>query len=982
MAANLRLIVLVTLGLGPSTAGGAPGPADLEFFEKRIRPVLVDHCHGCHSAAAGKSKGGLRLDRRDAILRGGDSGPAVVPGAPEKSRLIAAVRYDDVDLQMPPRGKLPASAIADLEAWIGAGANWPDEAGGDIGAPIDFDLRARKAAHWCWQPIRPPAPPPGDGDPIDRFILSRLDAAGLRPSPPAPPPAVLRRVHFDLTGLPPAPELLDELATATDPRAKLAELVDRLLSSPRFGERWARHWLDLMRYAETRGHEFDYATPNAWQYRDYVIRALNDDVPYDQFVREHVAGDLLPSPRRDPAGRNESIIATGFWWLGEQVHSPVDLRQDEADRVDNQIDVFGKAFLGLTIACARCHDHKFDAISTRDYYSLASVLASSGYRQYRFETDAAETAAAERLQRGRRDRLARTRSELGQLALKVIDTSPIRVPGAAARRADERVIVDYSFADEQDWMPDGVGMVRVRPGDVLAGVAIEAAAAADPAFFELPVDKSAQSDPGDLGKYRRSGRSVRTPSVVLDGRRIYFRARGKGVAYVATNWYAMFEGPLHRHLVQRFDAGPSFRWLAVDTSRYADHRAHVELTPLSADFAVSQVVLADRMPDEPATVIVDADGQRKAVERFSGAAVVSPVDAAVVSALLTRSGSEAQELLDRLIESDRAAAVVKPSQLANAMWDGSAHTSRVAIRGNPKVAGAPAPRRLPEALAGPSELPMPGSGRLAIAEQLTSPGNPLLARVFVNRVWQRLMGRGIVASTDNFGVLGDAPTHPELLDHLADSFVRDGWKVKRLIRRIVLTRAYQQSSTPRPDAGVADPDNRLYHRAYLKRLEGEAIRDTLLTLSGRLDTTMFGPPIPVHLTRFMDGRGRPGTSGPVDGAGRRSIYLEVRRNFLNPFFLAFDTPPPASPVGRRTQSNVPAQALVLLNDTFVRRQAELWADRTTGDPDARIVALYRAAFARPPSEAELAACRQFADRMGWHDLAHALVNKKEFIYVH
>jgi hypothetical protein len=384
----MRLTSLLVLVLLPPAVS-----ADDEFFEKRIRPVLVENCFGCHSNKAPKLKGGLKLDSRATILKGGDTGPAVALDALDQSLILRAINYKDTDLQMPPRGKLPEATIADLTRWVKMGAPFPATA--TIGSPhssslSNFDLAARKASHWAWRPVSATVPPSVRDatwslDPVDRFILAKLEANGITPAAPADRRTWIRRVTFDLTGLPPAPTDVDAFLNDDSPRA-FEKVVDRLLSSPRYGERWARHWFDLVRYAESRGHEFDPNIPNAWQYRDYVIRALNADMPYDQFVTEHVAGDLIQPPRLHPVERfNESILGTGFWFLGEEVHSPVDIRGDEADRLDNRIDVFSKTFLALTVSCARCHDHKFDAISTKDYYALMGFLQSSSYRQARFE---------------------------------------------------------------------------------------------------------------------------------------------------------------------------------------------------------------------------------------------------------------------------------------------------------------------------------------------------------------------------------------------------------------------------------------------------------------------------------------------------------------------------------------------------------------------------------------------------------------------
>ena len=405
-------------------------PAGVEFFEKKVRPVLVDRCHSCHSSTATKLKAGLKLDSLELALKGGDTGPAIVPGHPEKSPLVEAIGYKNIDLRMPPKGKLPAEQIADLTEWVKRGAPWPnDKATTGVPKKEEFNLGKRKADHWAWAPLRADAPPRVKNEswpkrPLDRFLLARLEANGLDPAPPADPRTLVRRLAFDLTGLPPTTEQVE--AFAADPsETALEKLVDGWLASPQFAETWARHWLDLVRYAESRGHEYDYLLPNAWHYRDYVIRALAQDLPFDRFLTEHVAGDLLAQPRLDPkTGANESVLATGWWYLGEWLHSPVDTRVEELDRVSNQIEVFGKAFLGLTISCARCHDHKFDAISQKDFYALAGFLKSSNYRQVRFETIEMERQAARDLDRLREERertvlqavAAATRPVTGKLA--------------------------------------------------------------------------------------------------------------------------------------------------------------------------------------------------------------------------------------------------------------------------------------------------------------------------------------------------------------------------------------------------------------------------------------------------------------------------------------------------------------------------------------------------------------------------------------
>ena len=1096
---------------------------DNEFFETKVRPVLVEHCYRCHSAQAKKLRGGLRLDSREGMLAGGDSGPALVPGQPDKSRLVEAVAYKNVELQMPPRGKLPDAAIADLTTWVKIGAPWPKQASSAQAsiAKSAFDLNERKRTHWAWQPIRPQTPPRvrdenWPRDPLDRFILAKLDDKQLSPAKPAEKRTLLRRLYFDVVGLPPSPEEIEVFLQDTSPAA-VEKVVDRLLNSPHFGERWGRHWLDLVRYAETRGHEFDYAIPNAYQYRDYVIRALNADMPYNQFVLEHLAGDLLTNPRRHPQqGFNESILATGFWFLGEEVHSPVDIRQDQADRFDNKVDVLSKAFLGLTVACARCHDHKFDAISTKDYYSLFGFLQSSHYRLARFDSMehnrrvAAElwalrqrgrvkvqTALAEALRpiagrtaeyllAAREAMLAHANSParlaeianarkldaailgrwLTHLATAARDeTDPLHawaksageLESSVGRRrrpatpaggpppsahttmarapSDVQVIIDYGKCKSEDWRTDGFafGSGPVRPGDLhVEGDAEKpglrftqyAAAEKDSMWDVLQPAPGAENDPGSLGGDVRAGRTLYTPTFLLTTGKLFYLVKGSGLVYASIGSHIMIAGPLHGQLMHHINTGERFQWIAHDLSAYQGQRIHLEFTPsTSGPFAVAKVVQGEKPPplsgrpnDMLLQSLADADSLDalarsyrhlfiSTLDMLAADGLVGSSDATdrarlanwmIAHAALFGSTSPANEQARAFLiqESKIADRIQKGSRLCVAMIDGSPENEYVFIRGSHKARGETVPRRFLEALAGPNALAAThGSGRLELARQMIDPAvDPFLPRVLVNRVWHHLFGRGIVASTDNFGVLGERPTHPELLDFLADRFVKEGWSLKKLIRALVLSSTYRMASEADEAADRADPGNFFLHRMNRRRLEGEAIRDAILSLSGRLDRRLYGPSVLAYLTAFQEGRGRP-TSGPLDGDGRRSVYLAVRRNFLSPFLLAFDTPSPFSTVGRRTVSNVPAQALILLNDPFVHQQAQLWAKRVlteSGSTRERIMRMYESAFTRPPTEAELEACADFLahqaagqarEEDAWTDLAHVLFNVKEFIFL-
>jgi hypothetical protein len=1137
------LLVFGVIGNPAQTAD--PSSAEIEFFENRVRPVLVEHCFQCHSSQAKKLKGGLLLESREGLVNGGDSGPAIVAGKPEASRLIEAIGYQSVELRMPPKGKLSDGAIADLTAWVKMGAPWPREA-----APKSrqtekegFNLAKRKQEHWAWRPVRPQDPPAVQNnawprDPVDRFVLRKLEEKGLTPAPQADRRTLLRRVYFDLIGLPPSPPELDAFLADQSPRA-WEHVVDQLLASEHFGERWGRRWLDLVRYAETRGHEFDYANPNAYQYRDYIIRALNADVAYDQLVTEHIAGDLVNPPRTHPTeGFNESILGTGFWFLGEEVHSPVDTRQDEADRMDNRIDVLTKAFLGMTVSCARCHDHKFDAISTKDYYALLGFLESSSFRQVRFDSLDHNRRVAVDLDRWREinripvqralaksfrpgvERLAdcllgarevvvgggkqttkrgadslnkaylrrlQAVAEAREIDSDTLDRSIAVLHEAAANRDDplhawaavamctERkkskpfedrvkplldewrrresevaatrrgveVVIDYAKAHGADWLPDDVtfGLGPVRPGDVrfgrdpcrpLSQIINYDAAEKDSTWDGWKLASGVEGEPGLMGDMLRAGRTIRTPSFKVTAGKVFYLVKGAGRAYAAVDSHVMIAGPLHAQLLLHIQAGKRFQWIGHDLSSYKGHRAYIEFTARDgAEFAVAMVVQAASAPgsiDAPNQLLLKAMAPSKSVEdlaaayqrlflevidrlgadRIRGAEDARDV-AKLAQWLIQRPelfGADQRRQWKQLIdvgnaylagEREHVSRIKKESRVAMAILDGSPVDEHVFIRGSPKALGEMVPRRFLEGLAGTAGLSIArGSGRLELARQLTDPSvNPLVARVIVNRVWHHLFGRGIVASVDNFGVLGDAPTHPELLDYLSARFAQEGWSIKKLIRTLVLSSTYQMSSKPEAAGDAIDPQNLNLHRMRVRRLEGEAMRDAMLALSGRLDRRLYGPPVPVYLTAFQDGRGRP-ASGPIDGDGRRSIYLGVRRNFLSSMLLAFDTPIPFSTMGRRTVSNVPAQALILMNDPFVHQQAAVWAQRLlqrSMSPTDRICEMYVSAFGRPATSEEIGQCLGFLERQGqlygsraehpsaWTDLAHVLFNVKEFIFV-
>ena len=1039
------------------------------FFEAKIRPLLADACYDCHAADT-KQKAGLLLDSKAGWQIGGDSGPALIPGDPDASLMIRAIGYEETDLQMPPKKRLTDAQIADLTQWVADGAYDPREGGSDAVAKAadSIDVAARKAAHWSWQKVTLPATPvvkqtDWPQQSVDPFVLAKLEEAKLSPSAPASPQVLIRRIFFDLTGLPPTPEQVQAfLAEPTE--AAYEAVVDDLLRSQHFGEHWGQHWLDLVRFAETWGHEQDFAIPHAWRYRDYVIRALNTDVPYDDFLVEHVAGDLVEKPRIDAKSRtNESIQGTGFWHLGEATHSPVDIRDDECVRMSNQIDVFSKAFLGQTVACARCHDHKFEAITTKDYYRLFGYLQSSNYQLADISDPEAQTQAAETLEelRSEEDKalrqamsreyfLKRADGEIDWAALAKDDAKNPRHPlfpvieketaKVLERWLDEEkrsatevakqiviettrkgeldltpierpfddtkdVIADYSKEDV-GWYVSGhrFGKSPVATGRVLpSGLAIEAAAHSD------------------LLSEKFTG-LIRTKTFEVTGDRLWIRYRGKAKLFLAVDSHRVCQGPLHSARLRKNleSKEPGYQWVSHDVSKYIGHRVHVEFTPES-NFSLSRVQFSH---DQPKTAFVTNPHLKTALKEPGNVNVAYNrlFDRAVDGWQSGRADQDQLVLVDWLLfrsqlidvsasprvkavrerfakaRAEAESLIPKPIR-ALALMDGSAEDEPVHFRGNYRTLSPEPVRRghLLDALAtGAETLPANGSGRLQLAHQIISADNPLTARVFVNRAWHHLFGRGIVETVDNFGSAGTKPSHPALLDHLAYRFVHEqGWSTKRLLRELVLSQTYRMSSQPYPDKAAIDPTNLLVHRMPIRRLTGEAIRDHLLHVSGRLDRKLYGKSVMVHISDFMRSNRSPAGTGPLDGDGRRSVYIEGRRNHMEPLLVAFDKPTPFTAIGKRNVSSSPAQPLMLLNNELVHQEAERWAKQLLEDASLsdgqRIEKAYWQAFGRAPESWETEAATAFLAKQrtlyegeavpAWKDLAHTLVNVKEFIFI-
>lgn len=796
---------LVGLLLGSLAHGAEPTAEQIRFFETNIRPIFAEHCIKCHGPE--KQWSNFRLDSREALLKGGDFGEGAVPGKPAESLLIKAVRQVDEELSMPPKSKLSDRQIADLETWVQQGAAFP------AAETAEAQSRYRDPKHWAFQPVAATQPPAVKDtnwvqSPIDNFILAKLEADGLAPAPIADKRALIRRATFDLTGLPPTPAEIDAFLQDDHPQA-FARVVERLLNSPAYGERWGRHWLDVARYADSNGLDENVAHGNAWRYRDYVINAFNTDKPFRQFVHEQIAGDLLPAS--NDAQRREQLVATGFLAIGPKVLAEPDESKMEMDVIDEQLDTLGKAFLGLTLGCARCHDHKFDPIDTADYYALAGVFKST-----------------------------RTMESFKKVA-----------------KWHENVL------------PDAEAQAR------------------DAAHKQQVAEKKAAIQ------------------ALIDAATATVKANAK-----------------------------------------PDETLPEKLEPLF-----------------PAETQAQLKQMREALAALEKAAPEMP----------TAMGATEFTVTDVAIH----------------------------IRGSHLKLGDVTPRRVPVVFTSVEtpEFTTSQSGRLELAQWLTDPKHPLTYRVLVNRVWRWHFGKGLVRTPDNFGMLGDAPTHPELLDWLAQRFVEDGTSLKELHRLIMLSSVYQQSSIPAAATAERDPENRLWGRAEVHRLEAEAVRDALLAVSGELDPTLGGSLLTVkNRAYFFDHTSKDLTNYAT---ARRSVYLPVVRNNLYDVFQLLDFPDAAVTNGDRATTTVAPQALLMLNSELVAQASSRLAERIQAaapENQVRIAKLYTLAYGREPSADEQAAGEQFLKQveqtlqttesdatkrtqMAWETLCHVILAANEFIYV-
>jgi Protein of unknown function (DUF1553)/Protein of unknown function (DUF1549)/Planctomycete cytochrome C len=880
-------------------------PADL--FEAKVRPVLIENCYKCHSAEHKTEKGGLRLDSREAMLRGGESGPAIVPGKPAESRLLKAIRHDRDVVKMPPKGKLTPAAVADFEAWIAAGATTPGTV--STGGAIDS---AAARTHWAFQPIRSH----DAGTSIDALLRAKLERAGLSFSPPADQRTLLRRLYIDLTGLPPT---FDEMeAFVNDPSLDaFAQVVDRLLASPRYGERWARHWLDVARYADTKDGVLMYGDdrirPFAYTYRDYVIRAFNEDLPFDRFVHEQLAADLI-EPKVEPW----RLAALGFLTLGRMFDNNIH------DIIDDRIDTASRALFGLTVSCARCHDHKYDPIPQSDYYSLYGVFASC-------ETPIVPPAI-EPARRGPEEFEKKYEAKQREIQEMLDKQFALLSESTRSRVADYLV---HAATTKPDPLETAIYFLSLAPEDLRPPIVArwrhflaQRVKADDPVFgpwhdlFALPDERFAAEAPAVIGQWKE-----RTPDQV---NRLVVEALAKAAL------------PTKADVVRAY--GDLLK------------RAYTESkTRRDADPACEQLL----------AIVVSKD---------------SPLYFPKAHTWKYMSRGEKDAFGGKLTELDKLA-VKEPNAPPRAMSvvdSAELYDPKVYLRGNPTRHGQAVPRQFLAVVAGPDRKPFPhGSGRLDLARAITDRANPLTARVIANRIWMHHFGEPLVETPNDFGLRCPPPVQLELLDYLATALVADGWSLKKLHRRIVLSQAYQQSSFDRADAHKIDPDNTLYWRMNRRRLELEAMRDSMLAVSGRLDETPFGRPVDVV--------GDPASR-------RRTLYGLVDRQSLPNLLRSFDFASPDQSAERRPQTTVPQQALFGMNAPFVLEQANAIAARCDDPvPARRVTQLYRAILLRDPDASELTAGLAFIQAAGdskeksplrpWAQYAQVLLLTNEFMFV-
>lgn len=909
--------------------------ADMAHFEQRIRPLLIENCIGCHGPD--KQKGGLRLDSRSGWQTGGDSGAAIVPGKLDTSHLWKAISYSDRDLKMPPKRKLKESEVADLRKWIEDGAPDPREETASSGGKSKA-ARA-DASFWSFQPPKVSEPPTvknttWPATEIDRFILAKLEQNNLSPAPDADAGTLLRRLSFDLTGLP--PHQLHQSHSSYE------KLVDDFLASDAFAERFTSHWLDITRFAESSGGGRSLPFKDAWRFRDYVLQSIRENTPIDRMITEHLAGDLMPF--ENAAQRRRQLTATGFLALGPTNYEEQDKGMLRMDIVDEQLETMGRAFLGMTIGCARCHDHKFDPVSTRDYYALAGILRST-----------------------------KTLKNYTDNVAHWIDT-PLPLDGEAESEMQKHekqvTALTEQIATLKDDLRDA-GSADLRSNKTISasdlpGIVVDDTEAQKIGFWKTSTHFGpfiGQSYVSDNNEAKGEKTITFTPKLPKAGRyeiRVAFNA-GPNRAESATATILHADGEDLKSFKLATGNLKGLQFASLGTFRFeANGQGFVLITNAASQGYVTvdavQFLPVEGNTEEP----VAAKESDKAKE---------------IKAKLASLEKQLKEWQKGRAERPEAMAVAE---------DEAPEDAKIHIRGSIRNLGAAVPRGFIQAALRPGAptIPADASGRLQLAQWITSRDHPLTARVMVNRVWHWLFGAGIVRTTDNFGSTGEVASHPELLDYLAVKFMEDGWNLKRLVKEMVMSRTYRQSSEERRAKGEEsqsreasgpttlalspslDPDNRLLSRMNRKRLDAECIRDAMLEAAGALQRGFGGPGVQATAVDANDQKIQNLEYGYPFSDMRRSVYTPAFRNVRHPLFEVFDFADINQPIGQRTTSTVATQALFLMNSPKVIEQARAAADlvlKADADTTKRIQSAFQRSLQRPPSDAELSQVREFLD---------------------
>ena len=887
-------LLLLGIALPPAAANTAA-----DYFENRVRPLLAEKCFSCHTQT---KMGGLEMYSRGSLMRGGQSGPAIEPRAPERSLLIRAVRYTDERLRMPPTGQLSTEEIAILTKWVEDGATWPaSDADTLAGNEGEFVVTADHRNFWAFRAVRAPEPPPGEGTAIDRFVNARLRQEGVSPAPPADKLTLIRRVFYGLVGLPPGPEDVDAFLADDSPDA-FSNVVDRLLASSNYGERWGRHWLDVARYSDDRLNSTqDEPYPNAWRYRDWVIRARNEDMPYDLFVKSQLAGDQLAKDEMGRWSREDLLAGLGMFGLSPKFQ-------------DDRIDVTGRGFMALTIGCAECHDHKFDPIPTEDYYALLGIFNSSEPYEHPLATD----AVVEKY-KTKKDRADKAKAELDQF----LKTQSSQLVDVLAARTRDYIVAAWSVS-----------------GPEQAPVAATASAH--------------QLDAETLERWSKYLTGWPKQHPLLD------------------EWKSLVRSNSPIEEIKRFAAGVEEKVLhLIAEKKRIERENEIRLRGDRSGTNIRRTALLSLARDDFYLWNDVASPNSRELPRPAKTGILYYSDDALDRFLPGVWKEHVARSRKAIAGLEELVPAKYPFLHALADKENPAN-EHVYIRGSKENLGDEVQRRFLQVLCEGEPAPFEsGSGRLELARAIASPSNPLTARVMANRIWMHLFGRGIVNTPSNFGMMGERPTHPLLLDYLASRFVEGGWSVKALQREILLTDVYRRSSQDVSASSEIDPENRLLWRANRRRLDAESLLDSMLALSGRLSPELGGPP------RLWDS----------EGEQSRTVYRFVSRRRLDVRLGLFDFPNPNRTSPRRFGTNTPLQGLFFLNSDLLMDQAEALAQRLETDVgtnvDARIRHGYRLVFGRDPTGEELALTRRFAVNAddGWPRLAQTWLISNEFLYV-